>query len=247
VVFLPNLRLIIAYDGTTFAGFQKQKNTGLTIQGILEEKLHKIVKEPVKVIGAGRTDAGVHALGQVVNFTSSWKAPVEKIPQILNNSLPPEIRVVCAEEVPEDFHARYWAKKKQYNYYLYFGPPSPFYERYAWALPKRLSLDRVQKALEYLIGTHDFTGFSAVGSSAKNPVKTMYKAVYEEEGERGFFTFEADSFLYKMARILTGTLVEIGLGKGEPERIKEILATNNRNLSGKTAPARGLFLMKVFY
>ena len=239
--------LIVAYDGTPFAGFQKQKNTDLTIQGILEEKLHKIVKEPVKVIGAGRTDAGVHALGQVVNFTSSWKVPVEKIPQILNNSLPPAIKIVSAQEMPEDFHARYWAKKKQYNYYLYFGPPSPFYERYAWALPKRLSLDRVQKALEYLTGTHDFTGFSAVSSSGKNPFKTMYKAVYQEEGERGFFTFVADSFLYKMARKLTGTLVEIGLGKEEPELIIEILNSKDRNLAGKTAPARGLFLMKVFY
>ncbi|GAV23853.1 tRNA pseudouridine(38-40) synthase TruA [Carboxydothermus pertinax] len=239
--------LILAYDGTSLAGFQKQKNTHRTIQGILEEKLHKIVKEPVKVVGAGRTDAGVHALGQVVNFSAKWRAPVEKIPEILNNTLPPEIRVISAQIVPENFHARFSAQKKQYNYYLYFGPPSPFYERYAWALPQRLNREKVKKALEYLSGTHDFSGFGAVGSSAKNPVKTMYQATYQEDGVLGWFTFVANSFLYKMARRITGTLVEIGLEKGEPERIKEILVTKNRNLTGKTAPARGLFLMKVFY
>ncbi|NYE57974.1 tRNA pseudouridine(38-40) synthase TruA [Carboxydothermus ferrireducens] len=246
MVFLPNFKLTIAYDGTNFAGFQKQKNTPQTIQGILEEKLHKILKEPVKVIGAGRTDAGVHALGQVVNFSAPWKAPVDKIPEILNNTLPTAIRVLEAEIVPDDFHARYSARKKEYRYYLYYGPPSPFYERYAWALPQKLDREKVAEALEYLIGTHDFSGFGAAGSSGKNPIKTMFEASYREDGFLGYFTFVADSFLYKMARILTGTLVEIGLN-GHPERVREILTTGNKKLAGKTAPAHGLFLVKVFY
>jgi len=250
VLVTANIKLIVQYDGTNFNGWQVQKKhpQARTVQAVLEKALERIVKEPVKLIGAGRTDSGVHAKGQAANFHTQNPIPVEKWPAALNSILPPDVAVVGAEEVPEEFHARYWAKKKTYLYYILNARyPDVFLRNYAFHLPQKLNLEDMQEAARFILGTHDFKSFCAAGSSVKNYRRTIFEAGFSMQGELIVFKITADGFLYKMVRSIVGTLLEIGKGKYPPCWMQEVLEAQDRKKSGPTAPPHGLFLYKIFY
>ncbi|MFZ5754000.1 MAG: tRNA pseudouridine(38-40) synthase TruA, partial [Bacillota bacterium] len=211
---MRNIKLVLAYDGTNYHGFQKQNNTRLkTIQGTLEDALRVLTKEEVKVIGSGRTDAGVHAQGQVVNFLSHTTIPPERFPLALNSVLPSDIVVWEAEDVPQEFHARFDAVKKTYRYTIYNDRHlSPFWRYFAYHVPVPLDIERMSVAAREFQGTHDFRGFCAKDTAVKDFVRTIYTCQVEKEGPLVTITVTGDGFLYNMVRIMTGTLIEVGLG-----------------------------------
>lgn len=243
-------KMVIAYDGTHYHGWQMQPN-GLTIQEVLQDKLHIILKEPTPVVGAGRTDAGVHALGQTAHFSHANPLDAPKVLRSLNGLLPPDIRVKSLDSAPQDFHARFSAVNKIYHYHLNLSAvPDPFLRLYSWHIPERLNLEGLQDAAACFLGTHDFSAFAneaSLGAAGKNPIRTIKRIeiVPQREGIR--LEFEAGSFLYKMVRNLTGTLIEVAKGKRSIEEIEAILASRDRRRSGRAAPAKGLFLMRVDY
>lgn len=247
---MKNLKLTVAYDGTNFHGFQEQRGTGLrTVQEVLETTLSKVAQRPIQIIGAGRTDAGVHAQGQVVNFRSDyWPIPTAKIHLALNTLLPEDLRVVQAEEVPLDFHARYWAKTKTYRYSIYHHRVmSPLHRLYCYHEPRQLDIAAMQESCQYLLGTHDFKCFQAQGSPVQDTVRTIYRAELIEEKPIIQLYLKGNGFLYNMVRIITGTLINIGLGKNKPEDMAKIIAGRNRVLAGTTVPPQGLCMMEVEY
>ncbi len=243
-------KLTIAYDGTLFSGWQVQPDT-TTIQDLLQDKLKIILREPVSITGAGRTDAGVHALGQVAHFKTSTPLDLWVFRASMNGLLPKEIRILEVEKVPLDFHARYSATKKIYHYHLNLHPvQDPFQRLYSWNITNLLNLDNLNKAIQHLLGTHDFTSFaneSSKGAASKNPVRTIDRIdiIPERTGIR--LEFEGKSFLYKMVRNLTGILVEVAKGKRSPSEVAQILEAKDRRQAGRAAPAKGLFLIKVDY
>ncbi len=242
-----NIRLVVQYDGTEYAGFQIQPNRP-TIQGALEEALRKVSQEEVRVIGSGRTDAGVHAMGQVVNFRTKASIPVEKVPIALNSVLPKDITVSAADEVPPEFHARYAATGKVYRYrILNREVPSPFLCRYTWHVRSWLSTQRMRRAGKALLGEHDFSSFCAAGDEAETHVRELRRCDIMRRGETIDITLEANGFLYMMVRNIVGTLVEVGRGHLEPEGTTEILAARDRSQAGPTAPPQGLLLLRVDY
>lgn len=247
---MKNIKLTVSYDGTNYHGFQEQRGTGLeTIQEILETKLSHIAKTPIQIIGSGRTDAGVHALGQVVNFrTDNWPVPAEKIPLAINPLLPADIKVVQGEEVDLDFHARFSAKAKTYRYSVYHHRVmSPIHRFYCYHEPRHLNVEAMRIGASYLLGTHDFKSFQAQGTPVKNTIRTIYRAEIIEEPPIIHFFLKGDGFLYNMVRIITGTLLNVGFGKLRPEDIEYIIAAKKRTLAGTTVPPHGLFLMEVEY
>lgn len=246
---MRNIRIVVEYDGTRYFGFQDQGRADRpTIQAALEEAVRQTTGERVRVIGAGRTDAGVHALGQVANFVTQARIPVERIPFALNSRLPEDIAVVAADVVPAAFHARFWAKRKTYQYRWYTRPvPSPFWRRYAMHVPARLDVAAMRSAAVHFLGEHDFKAFQAAHSSAKSTVREIYRAEIGEEGETVTFTVEGSGFLYKMVRMMAGTLLEIGLGRRDPASVPQALATGDRRFVGSTLPAHGLTLVRVTY
>lgn len=247
---MRNIKVTIAYDGTYYHGFQEQRGTRMqTVQGVLEERLGRLAKRPVRVIGAGRTDAGVHARGQVINFTAvDWPVPVERLTYALNSLLPRDIVALGAESVPENFHARYAAIAKTYRYTLYNGKwHSPFDRLYSYHVPKRLDLDAMQEAAGYFEGRHDFSAFRALGTPVKSTVRTLYQAQVTGAGDFVYITLRADGFLYHMARMIAGTLLRVGLHRLPPDAVTGILAGGDSLQGGPTAPARGLCLEKVEY
>lgn len=247
---MRNLKLTIAYDGTNYHGFQTQKAPPVpTVQETLERVLGKLTKEQIIVHSSGRTDAGVHARGQVVNFRTNWVIPVDRIPLAVNSGgLPYDIVVTGAEEVDLSFHARLSAKEKMYRYYLYnHRIPSPFAQRYSYFVPYRLDLDAMAKAAEYYLGTHDFSSFRAVGSPIKSSVRTIYQSQLEKEDNMVVFTVRGNGFLYNMVRIMVGTLILAGRAKIKPEQIADIIDARDRQLAGVTVPPQGLFLEQVIY
>ncbi|MDK2882562.1 MAG: tRNA pseudouridine38-40 synthase [Bacillota bacterium] len=244
---LRNIKLTLAYDGTDFAGFQVQPKAR-TVQGELSAALGRILGEEVKVIGAGRTDAGVHARAQVVNFHTAARIPLERLPAALNSCLPRDVTVWQAEEVPAEFHARYSAKTKVYRYLMEVAPyPSPFLRRFSWHLPFPLDVAAMRAAAEELTGEHDFTSFCAAGGAAKSHVRTLRRLAVAEEGGLIAVEAAADGFLYKMVRNLVGTLVEVGRGVLKPEDMGRILAARDRKAAGPTAPPQGLILWHIDY
>lgn len=244
---MESLRLTIAYDGTDYFGFQVQPNHK-TIQGELERALSQIGKTPIRVIGAGRTDRGVHAEGQVVSFRHDLTLPNERIPKALNRYLPRDIRVLAAQQTTEDFHARYSAKEKTYRYQIVNSEtPHVFLRNYALFLPEKLDIQAIKEALPLFLGTQDFTSFQATGSSVKNPIRTLTQADLTLAGSLLFFRFSANGFLYNMVRNMVGTLLLVGRGKIRPAEITEILARRDRRFAGTTAPPQGLFLEHVQY
>lgn len=243
-----NIKLVIAYDGTNYHGFQRQKNA-LAIQEVLEDTMSPIFGHTVKIIGSGRTDTGVHAHGQIVNFETTAKIPTEKIPIALNSRLPRDIAVLSAEEVATDFHARYSAEEKTYAYQLLVSDcPDPFAAPYVWQVKKTLRLDLMKEAISAIVGTHDFSSFEASGSAVRDPVRTIYEAtIIEEKNDRVTIRFRGNGFLYHMVRNLVGTLVDVGLGRTSVAGFCEILAAKDRRQAGVTAPPQGLFLENVRY
>lgn len=240
--------LVVQYDGTDYAGFQRQADRP-TIQSELEAALAKVLGQATSLTAAGRTDAGVHALGQVVALETEVPIPVPSLVQALNDHLPLAINVLEGQEVPAAFHPRYSASGKLYSYRILNRPAgSPFICRYAWHVPEpQLEVERMQAAAQLLLGRHDFAAFRSAGGSAKNTVRHLFRFDVTRHGDLIEAHLEADGFLYQMVRNLMGTLVEVGSGRREPQEVADLLAGRDRTRVGPPAPARGLCLVRVFY
>ena len=242
-------KCLCAYDGTDFAGWQSQP-TGDAVQDHLEAALAAVLKATVRIHGSGRTDAGVHALGQVFHFDAPWKHGRGKLLAALGSHLPASIQLRSAQPVSPAFHARYSARGKRYHYRLYLGRADPFETDYVLSIPHPLDVGAMERAGQCLVGKFDFSAFGAVrrGSSAKeNPVKEFMAFRISKCGKRIRMTFEASGFLYKMARSLAGALLRVGRGKLSPGDFEHILLDGVRTADVVTAPPQGLFLEKVFY
>jgi len=246
---MRNIKLTIAYDGTEFHGFQIQTGTGLkTIQGTLEKVLSILTKEQITVIGAGRTDAGVHARGQVVNFFSNTRIPVERFPVAVNSLLPASIVVREAEEVGPDFHARFQAIRKTYCYTIFNEQiMDPFWRFYAYHVPVPLDIAAMEKACAFFLGRHDFRGFCASDTAVKDFVRTIEACSLKQDGPLIRLTVTGDGFLYNMVRIMAGTVLEVGKKKRGAEEIPELLQEGRRAAAGATLPPWGLCLLSVEY
>ncbi len=248
---MANFCLIIQYDGTRYNGWQRQGNTDNTIQEKLERILEHLYKEPVEIHGSGRTDAGVHALRQVANFRIPRmlsRYSCREIRDYFNEYLPQDIRVLHVEQMDERFHARLNAKSKIYEYRIDCGEiASVFERRYLLRIEEPLNIDKMKEAASYLIGTHDFKSFCANRHMKKSTVRTIYDITIEQQDDVLRIRYRGDGFLYNMVRILTGTLIEIGLGDRLPSQIPSALEGLDRSLAGFTAPAQGLFLVDVLY
>ncbi len=245
-----NYKLKIAYDGTLYSGWQMQPN-GLSIQEVLQEAICKILNLEVKIIGSGRTDAGVHALAQIANFHSEKKIDLRRFYQSINSIIPKDIRVLDVSEVPLEFHAQYKAKRKVYHYHIALGKVQlPFKRLYATHFTYPFDLDLLRKASLFFVGTHDFTSFANQayqGSAAIDPIRTLYRLdIIEEEGGIRL-EFEGDGFLNKMVRNIVGTLLDVVVGNIDIEAIAAIFAARDRRKAGQLAPPQGLFLVEVVY
>lgn len=242
--------MIIQYDGTRYDGWQKQGNTGNTIQGKLEAVLGRMNQSTVSIQGAGRTDAGVHALGQTASFQLEEYREPEEICRYMNQYLPEDVEVISVELAPQRFHARLSAVQKTYCYRIGTGDKKQVFDRkYLYRMGGQLDVTAMKKAVLELVGTHDFRSFCSNKRMKKSTIRTLYDIRIEEDKEREQITlaFTGDGFLYHMVRILTGTLIEVGQGTRKPEEMTEILEARNREKAGFTAPALGLTLVSVAY
>lgn len=243
-----NVKMVLEYDGTRYDGWQKQGNTGNTIQAKLEQVLERMTGVPVEVHGSGRTDAGVHASGQTANAHLETRLSAQEIKAYMNQYLPEDIRVLSAEEVQPRFHSRLNAVSKIYTYYVDMAEKtSVFDRRYVYTLGERLDVDAMRAAAGNLCGTHDFKSFSTGKTGRKSTVRTIWDIRIGVEGTKLKIEFFGNGFLYNMVRILTGTLIEVGQGKRSPQSMGQILEARERAQAGFTAPAKGLFLSAVFY
>jgi tRNA pseudouridine38-40 synthase len=246
---MRNIRLLLEYDGTNYHGWQRQRDQ-VSIQQVLEEALGRLTGEKaVRLIGSGRTDAGVHALGQVANFHTGSLIPLKAFREGLNSLLPYDIAVLEAMAVPPAFHARKSARHKTYEYRILNRPVrSPLHHRYGWWLSLPLNLEAMKAAAAALPGKHDFSAFRASGSGNLNPVRQVLAAGWQTHpGGWLRFTITATGFLRGMVRSLVGTMVEVGKGKEEPGKVAALLRNGQRRLAGPTAPPQGLFLVEVSY
>lgn len=242
-----NIKLTVAYDGSAYHGFQRQANA-LSIQEVLEERLAKILGHPLKMTGAGRTDSGVHAYGQVVNFYTTGTIPSERIPAAGKGLLPNDIVIVKAEEVAPEFHARYSAKSKIYIYRVLTGRAAdPFTRNFAWHIPQALNTSAMHEAARIILGEHDFSAFRAAGGPPVSPIREIFDASCRQNGREIEFLFWGNGFLYHMVRNLVGTLINVGLGKLSAEGFRGVLAGCDRTKAGITAPPQGLYLKEVIY
>ncbi len=243
-----NYKLTLQYDGSRYDGWQKQGNTDNTIQGKLETVLSRFAGAPVELHGAGRTDAGVHAEAQVASFRLPSPIPAEEIEAYLARYLPEDIAVVSLVEAPERFHARLNAKGKVYRYSIRLSAhPDVFRRKYQYRISAPLDISAMKKAASALTGCHDFRAFCSNKRYKKSTVRTVYSIDIELNGNDLSISYHGDGFLYNMVRILTGTLIEVGLGERNPDDMADILASLDRTKAGKTAPAQGLCLVKVEY
>lgn len=244
---MRNIKLTIEYDGKDFNGWQKQPNK-LNIQGTIEQAIKSITCEDVELNASGRTDAGVHALGQVANFKTNSQIPIEKFAIAINSRLKKSIVIKKAEEVDERFHSRLNCKRKTYRYIINNSPYGTAIYRYLEThIPQKLNVEKMEKAVKYFIGEHDFKAFKASGTSSKSSVRTIYDAKVYQNGDKIYIELTGNGFLYNMVRIIAGTLVEVGLEKIEPEKIEEIIKEGKRENAGKTLPPNGLYLVDVKY
>lgn len=245
---MKRFKLIVAYDGTNYCGWQVQNN-GKTIEGELNRCLSALLKEEIQVIGASRTDSGVHGKGNVAVFDSETRIPGEKISYALNQRLPDDIIVQKSEEVESDFHPRYCNTVKTYEYKILNRTfPDPMHRLYSDFIHYPLNIEAMKKAATYLVGEHDFKSFCSAGAQVKSTVRTVYALDVEKDKEDVVhITITGNGFLYNMVRIIVGTLTRIGLGYGEPKDVKSILEACDRSKAGPTAPARGLTLVEIKY
>lgn len=244
---MQRIKCIISYDGSEFFGYQVQLSER-TVQAEIERVLKQMHRRQVRVTASGRTDAGVHALGQVIHFDTDLKLPADAWIRALNTMLPDDIAVHHAEVVPMEFHARFGASGKKYMYKIDLGKiRDPLKRNYAFHYPYALDIGKIREAARYLEGEHDFTSFSSARSEVKDKVRTIFGIDFIQEGTELTITYRGNGFLYNMVRILTGTLMEVGSGKREPHEMKEILLKRDRAAAGKTAPPQGLYLCEVYY
>jgi len=246
---VPSFKITIAYDGGPFVGWQRQA-AGASIQGLIEDALRELDDRDVTVTGAGRTDAGVHAMGQVASFTLVRETPPEVVVRLLNAKLPAEIRVRSAVDVPASFNARFNAKSKTYRYRLWNADVlSPFARAYTWHVPGALDIAAMADAARLLEGRHDFAAFQTVGGASGPTDRVVSASTLTGPDEDGVITYQVtgDGFLRHMVRAIVGTLVEVGRGRQRPEWMRDVIASRDRSRAGMTAPAQGLFLVRVDY
>lgn len=244
---MKRVMLIVAYDGTNYHGWQMQPNA-VTIEQILNEKLSELLKEDIQVIGASRTDAGVHAEGNVAVFDTNTSIPGEKISYALNHLLPEDIVIQESFEVEPDFHPRKCDSIKTYQYrILNRNFNLPVKGRNAYHFYRKLDIDKMREAAAYFVGKHDFKNFCSSHTQAKSTIRIIYSFDIEEEDEEIVLTVSGNGFLYNMVRMLTGTLLDVGTGRMSPDKIPELLAAKERVHSPNTAPARGLTLLDIEY
>jgi tRNA pseudouridine38-40 synthase len=245
---LTRWKCLVAYEGTDFSGWQAQPDKN-AVQDHIERRLAELLATEVRIHGSGRTDAGVHARGQVFHFDANWRHGAEKLLAALRGGLPPSIQVRAAVPVTTEFHARFSAIGKVYHYHISHGEwADPFAHRYTWSIPRRLDVGAMRAVAEVLRGRHDFRAFSAFGGEEReNTVRTLARLDLVEDGPRLHIEAEAEGFLYKMVRSLAGALVYAGTGKLGPERVAALLANRERTAEVETAPPQGLFLLRVFY
>ncbi len=244
---MRNIKLTIEYDGKDFKGWQKQP-TKLNIQGEIEQAIKELTGEEVNLTASGRTDAGVHSLGQVANFKTNSNIEIEKFAIAINSKLKKSIVIKSAEEVEEDFHARYKCKGKKYRYVInnsYQG--TAIYRDLEYHISQKLNIDKMKQAIKLFEGKHDFKGFRASGTSSKDSIREIYKGEIKTDGDKIIIELTGNGFMYNMVRIIAGTLVDVGLSKINPEDIPEILESKDRTRAGKTLPAHGLYLVEVYY
>lgn len=242
---MRNIKLTLEYDGTDFCGWQWQPK-GRTVQGTLQSSLKKLLQESPTVIAAGRTDAGVHALGQVVNFKTKSILDLNSIRLGLNSFLPRDVTILEAEEEDEKFNARFDAVKRMYRYVI-TKRPRAVGRQYSWYCKFNLDLDKIKNASEFLIGEHVFSAFSRADDEETHYLCNVESVQWQETKDEIILEICANRFLHNMVRIIIGTMVEVGRGRLAPEEIKEILKTRDRNRIGFTVPPQGLFLIKVYY
>ena len=243
-----NVKLTIQYDGTRYDGWQRQGNTDNTLQGRLEGVLSRMVGKPVEIQGAGRTDAGVHARGQVASVHLPDGYTPQEIQDYLNHYLPEDVAVVAVEQVGERFHARLSATGKEYRYHIRMGTvPDVFARKYQYRVEEPLDIPAMERAAQLFTGKHDFRSFCGNRRFKKSTVREVFHIGVEVCGSDLTLIYRGDGFLYHMVRILTGTLLEVGLGERTPESMVDILEAKERTAAGKTAPAQGLVLQEVYY
>ena len=244
---MRRIKLIVAYDGTNYCGWQTQPN-GITVQGVLNDTLSELLGEKIETIGASRTDAGVHAMGNVAVFDTNTRIPGEKISYALNQRLPEDIRIQLSEEVEPDFHPRYCDSEKTYEYRILNRKfPVPTERLYTYFYHYKLDVDKMKAATSYLIGQHDFASFCGAKAQVKTTIRTVTGIDVWRDGDIVTIRVTGTGFLYNMVRILAGTLLEAGLGHIAPDRMTDILSKQDRQAAGPTLPAQGLFLVKVDY
>jgi tRNA pseudouridine38-40 synthase len=240
-------KCVVAYDGTTFHGWQSQESQN-TVQDLIEARLKAIFGGNIRIEGSGRTDSGVHAHAQVFHFDAAWRHGAEKLRKALQTGLPRSILLKTLRAAPPDFHARFDAKGKLYRYHVHLGDADPFEVKYCWPLGRDLDWRAVQATAKLLRGQHDFWAFSGENDRTyETTVRHLRRLEVRRRGKRVTFTFEADGFLYKMARSLAGALVNAGLGKLKPAEVGALLKTRKRIAEVVTAPPQGLFLVRVIY
>lgn len=245
---MKNYKMLLQYDGTRYKGWQVQKSTDMTIQGKLESVLSQLAETPVEVIGSGRTDAGVHAKGQVANFHIDERFSKEEIWDNLNRYLPGDIAVISLEEAQERFHSRYHAVEKTYRYVIHTSPiPNVFERKFRYTYTEPLDVELMRKAAEELLGEHDFAAFCGNKKMKKSTVRNLIRIEITEKSDCIVIDYAGDGFLQNMVRILTGTLIETGRGERPWNSIKQLLETKDRSQAGFTVPPSGLMLMKVYY
>lgn len=245
---MRNIKMTIKYDGSRYKGFQRLKDNDMTIQGKIEDVLSKMTNEHIEIIGSGRTDMGVHARGQVANFKTNSELSLKKMQDYLYNYLPEDIVITELEEVEERFHSRYNVKSKTYLYKIDNNKyHDPFTRRYTTHIEKKLNIDLMREASEYLVGEHDFTSFASSKSKKKSNVREIYSIVINENNNMIDIYVQGNGFLYNMVRIIAGALIDVGSKRKTPQDIKIMLENKDRSKSSDTAPAKGLCLYKVTY
>ena len=241
---MRRIKLVVAYDGTEYCGFQVQNN-GPTIEGELNKVLSELFKEDIRVIGASRTDSGVHAYCNVAVFDTQARMPAEKMVYAINQRLPEDIRVQESSEVAADFHPRHTDSRKTYEYRIYNAAvQNPMKRRYALWNYYKLDVEKMKEAAAYLVGEHDFKSFCSADTQVESTVRTVYEVSVTQSGEDIVISVSGNGFLYNMVRIIAGTLLEVGKGRIEPNEMPRILEAKNRQASGPTAPPHGLTLVK---